>query len=288
MDVTFNEKGKTKIAAYFLTYEEGQDPDIMKKIDADLTARVKKGYTVGIVSASSPRPPTWDELVESMRRLEGELEWWQMCQERKRRQEETKQKEKKEMSTSYYIFTEVKVDGAWHCINGKITRLMPIEHPIMAPTFHTDARRHFEKAFLQLNDDGHRFDLEDISENLRVAVVEWLNPEDSIKLAVSYDKILNMLNASGKEHCAFALRSEVADYENDDADDIYEYVSAKEYRQMDDELKKAYQYYEWNDRSGAYRYYEEIQKQVASQLRDWKEVNPQEVIEDIRIVLFTK
>ena len=108
------------------------------------------------------------------------------------------------MSTSYYIFTEVKVNGEWHCINGKITRLMPIEHPIIAPTFHTDARRYFEKAYLQLCDDGYRFDMEDLSENLRIAVTEWADPDYSIKLAVSYDNILKMLNASGKEHCAFA------------------------------------------------------------------------------------
>ena len=287
MDVTFYEEGKHKIAAYILTYEEGQDPDKMKKIDADLEARGKKGYTVGIVTLS-PRPPTWDEFVDSMQELEDELEWWKTLQERKRHQEETKQKEKKKMSTSYYIFTEVKVNGEWHCINGKVTRLMPIEHPIMAPTFHTDARLHFEKAYLQLNDDGHRFDMEDISENLRIAVTEWVNPEDSVKLAVPYDNILKMLNASGKEHCAFALRSEVAEFENDEIDDIYEYVSAKEYRQMDDELKKAYQYYEWNDRSGAYRYYDEIHQEVASQLRDWKAVNPNEAIEDIRILMFTR
>ena len=118
--------------------------------------------------------------------------------------------------------------------------------------------------------------------------MDWRIPEDSVQFSVDYDNILKMLNASGKEHCAFALRSEVATFENDEADDIYDYVSAKEYRQMDDELKKAYQYYEWNDRSGAYRYYEEIQKEVASQLRDWKAVNPSEAIEDIRIVLFMK
>ena len=50
MDVTFYEKGRNKIAAYILTYEEGQDPNIMEKIDADLAERGKKGYTVGIVT----------------------------------------------------------------------------------------------------------------------------------------------------------------------------------------------------------------------------------------------
>lgn len=192
------------------------------------------------------------------------------------------------VSTSYYIFTEVKVNGAWHCINPKVTRMMPIEHPIMAPTFHTDARLRFENAYMQLSDDGHSITIDKISGNLRSAIMDWRIPEDSVQFSVDYDNILKMLNASGKEHCAFALRSEVAAFENDEADDIYDYVSVKEYRQMDDELKKAYKYYEWNDQSGAYRYYEEIQKEIASQLRDWKAVNPSEAIEDIRIVLFMK
>ena len=56
------------------------------------------------------------------------------------------------------------------------------------------------------------------------------------------------------------LRSEVAAFQNDESDNILDFVSVDEYRKMEDELKKAYQYFEWNDRSGAYRYYEEIQK----------------------------
>ena len=38
MDVTFHEEGKNKIATYILTYEEGQSPDKMEKIYADLAA----------------------------------------------------------------------------------------------------------------------------------------------------------------------------------------------------------------------------------------------------------
>lgn len=288
MDVSFCEKGKTKVAAYYLTYEEQQDPDIMKKVYADLNARGKHGYTVGVAFASSPKPLTFDELVDSLKSLEGRMEMWRILQKRKLSRQKNEQKEKKKMSTSYYIFTEVKINGAWHCINPKVTRMMPIEHPIMAPTFHTDARQSFENAYRQLNDDGHGLNIENLSENLRSAIMDWRLPEDSVKFAVDYDSILKVLNASSKEHCAFALRSEVAAFENDETDDIYDYVSAKEYRQMDEELKKAYQYYEWNDRSGAYRYYEEIQKEIASQLRDWKAVNPSETIDDIRIVLFMR
>lgn len=191
------------------------------------------------------------------------------------------------MSTSYFIFTEIQVDGIWHCINPKVTRLLPIEHSIIVPTLRTDARLQFEKAYQQLNHDGYSFTVDEMSENLQASVTDWLDPSDSIKIAVSYDDILKMLNASGKEHCAFALRSEVAAFQNDESAEIWDFVSVGEYKQMDDELKKAYQYFEWNDCSGAYRYYEEIQKRVASQVKDWKVINPQAEISSIRILLFS-
>ena len=86
---------------------------------------------------------------------------------------------------------------------------------------------------------------------------------------------------------ASALRSEVAAFQNDESDNILDFVSVDEYRKMEDELKKAYQYFEWNDRSGAYRYYEEIQKKVAAQVKDWKAINPRAEITSVRIMLFS-
>lgn len=85
----------------------------------------------------------------------------------------------------------------------------------------------------------------------------------------------------------FALRSEVAAFQNNESDNIWDFVSVDEYRKMEDELKKAYQYFEWNDRSGAYRYYEEIQKKVAAQVKDWKVINPRTEITSVRIMLFS-
>lgn len=140
----------------------------------------------------------------------------------------------------YVVFTEARVNGTWHCINGTMSKLMSTEHPIISPTFRTDARQHFEKAYLQLKEDGHSFEVVDMSEVLKVSITDWIDPEDSVRVAIDYDSILKLLNTAGKEHCAFALRSEIAAFENDESEDIWEYVSAKEYRQMDDELKKAY------------------------------------------------
>lgn len=191
------------------------------------------------------------------------------------------------MSTSYFIFTEIQVSSRWYCINPLVTRLLPIEHPIIVPTLRIDARLQFEKVYRQLDHDGYSFSVGEMSENLQASVTDWLDPSDSIRIAVCYDNILMMLNASGKEHCAFALRSEVAAFQDDESDEILDFVSVNEYKQMDGEFKKAYQYYEWNDRFGAYRYYEEIQKRVASQIKDWKAINPQAEIDSIRILLFS-
>lgn len=191
------------------------------------------------------------------------------------------------MGTTYTLFTEVEVRDKWYCINEIVTRLNPTEHLVIVPTLRTNAQMSFAKANRELNEDGYGIRCEELSENLRAAVDEWLTPEHSSLIAIPYDKIASQLNASGKEHCAFALRSEVAAYENGESDDIWDYVSVNEYKRMDEELKKAYQYYEWNDMSGTYRYYEIIGQAVSHQLENWNAVNPSEQIDEIRVVMFT-
>ena len=185
------------------------------------------------------------------------------------------------------IAMEVLANDQWHCINPQVMKLLPIEHLILVPTLRSDSRYQFEKAYRQLECDGHPFTVDEMSRNLQASVNDWLTPEDSVRIAVCYDDILKLLNTSGKEHSAFALRSEVAAFQNDESDNILDFVSIDEYRKMEDELKKAYQYFEWNDRSGAYRYYEEIQKKVSAQVKDWKAINPRTEITSVRIMLFS-
>ena len=64
-----------------------------------------------------------------------------------------------------------------------------------------------------------------------------------------------------------------ADFENKLEDDIYDYVSAAEYRVMDKELKKAYQYYEWNQRFGWFEYFKSILKAMADHLANFEIAN---------------
>lgn len=287
MEVTFSEGGRYKFACYRLTYEESKSPDRIAKIKADLASKGKDGYSIAITYDASPTPPTWDTFANSLLCLDGRLEMWKLMQESWPHHKAVEaQKGVSKMSTSYFIFTEVLANDQWHCINPQVMKLLPIEQLILVPTLRSDSRYQFEKAYRQLECDGHPFTVDEMSRNLQASVNDWLTPEDSVRIAVCYDDILKLLNTSGKEHSAFALRFEVAAFQNDESDNIWDFVSVDEYRKMEDELKKAYQYFEWNDRSGAYRYYEEIQKKVAAQVKDWKAINPRAEITSVRIMLF--
>ena len=181
------------------------------------------------------------------------------------------------MSTSYFIFTEVLANDQWHCINPQVMKLLPIEHLILVPTLRSDSRYQFEKAYRQLECDGHPFTVDEMSRNLQASVNDWLTPEDSVRIAVCYDDILKLLNTSGKEHSAFALRSEVAAFQNDESDNILDFVSVDEYRKMEDELKKAYQKpYGLTPEEAAVQFFEycadpKTQDHAIKLLKMWKE-----------------
>lgn len=206
MEVTFSEGGRYKFACYRLAYEESKSPDRIAKIKADLASKGKDGYSIAITYDASPTPPTWDTFANSLLCLDGRLEMWKLMQESWPHHKAVEaQKGVSKMSTSYFIFTEVQVNDQWHCINPQVMKLLPIEHLILVPTLRSDSRYQFEKAYRQLECDGHPFTVDEMSRNLQASVNDWLTPEDSVRIAVCYDDILKLLNTSGKEHSAFAL-----------------------------------------------------------------------------------
>ena len=214
MEVTFSEGGRYKFACYRLTYEESKSPDRIAKIKANLASKGNDGYSIAITYDASPTPPTWDTFANSLLCLDRRLEMWKLMQESWLHHKAVEaQKGVSKMSTSYFIFTEVLANDQWHCINPQVMKLLPIEHLILVPTLRSDSRYQFEKAYRQLECDGHPFTVDEMSRNLQASVNDWLTPEDSVRIAVCYDDILKLLNTSGKEHSAFALRSEVAAFQ---------------------------------------------------------------------------
>ena len=195
------------------------------------------------------------------------------------------------MSTTYTLFTEVQVADKWYCISPLMRiadhMIDPTETALaLVPTFETNARYHFEKTYYLMCDDGYPVKLEDLSDDLQSESAKPYTDFADPILAINYERITGYLKLQIKEHRAFALRSDVAAYENGQEEDIYDYVCLDAYKQMDEEQKKAYQYYEWNESHGSCRYYSEFEKRVEEQLANWRYINFRKEPAAVRLVLF--
>ena len=176
MEVTFSEGGRYTFACYRLTYEESKSPDRIAKIKADLASKEKDGYSIAITYDASPTPPTWDTFANSLLCLDGRLEMWKLMQESWPHHKAVEaQKGVSKMSTSYFIFTEVLANDQWHCINPQVMKLLPIEHLVLVPTLRSDSRYQFEKAYRQLECDGHPFTVDKMSRNLQASVFTYVS-----------------------------------------------------------------------------------------------------------------
>lgn len=190
------------------------------------------------------------------------------------------------MSQQYKFFTEIEHEGQWVCINNYVPRMYPIEHLVLIPTYEYHSRTFFELAFEKLQEDGTYLKEDALTEELKRKIYDHIREFDYGMICVDYEKIKSYLNRQTKEHCAFALRSEVTAFENGEVDDVYDFVAINVYKQMDEELKKAYQYYEWNSRTGVFRHYDAISKSVEQQLKFWRLINPVDEKPNVRVWMF--
>ena len=176
------------------------------------------------------------------------------------------------MGISYVMFTEYKHNGKWYCINPYAINVKTTAYKLI-PTLHNHASRRFEPIYNELKDLGTQINIQDLSKNLRIALSDWGLQTEGFVYAVDYDDIAKKCRQKPIEYSAFALRSEIRDFENKIEDDIYDYVSVAEYRVMDRELKKAYRYYEWNQRFGWFEYFQQILKAMAEHLSNFENAN---------------
>ena len=77
----------------------------------------------------------------------------------------------------------------------------------------------------------------------------------------------------------YVLKEDLFQYEAGESKDIYEWLSVKEYSKLADDVKQAYQYYEWNNPMGWYAPFVDITEHVKWQVYAFESVNsygPQE------------
>ncbi len=188
-------------------------------------------------------------------------------------------------------YTEAKVRERWHCIDfwqhdaeGKMRHIPCIAGQSMVAQA------------LELDCDMDRIALpSDISEQVREMCTHKDGSlfgskfEDGNPWHIVRGRWFEKANLDQPEFCGFFPRNEVAAYlANPDETEISEddMVSAAEYRHMDEEEKKAYQYFEYTPQWGNRSILRRLKRNVIERMNAWNDMAFQDIsLSDIRVLL---
>lgn len=197
------------------------------------------------------------------------------------------------MSTYYDLYTEIKINGKWTCINNVIKDIRDNDL-VLSRTYESGSRSFFGDTSDKLDEIGMQLEAQELSEELLKARPYLLEEKEKGVfygypiIGISYKSINALVpNSKDKENHAFVLKDTVFAYEHGELESIWDYLSADEYEKLSKEAKKAYTYYEWNDETGWYYYFCEIIEHVDWQLYEWKSINYiyDEEPMDVRIIM---
>lgn len=189
------------------------------------------------------------------------------------------------MSTVYELYTEVRINEKWYCINSFIKNYENDAYE-MVKTYCNCSRTYFEKAYYELCHIGRKGEYQQLSEGLQKELEEFKDDDLHITI-VPYSKLKSCIPKDNiKEFHGYVSKDDIAQYELGELDDIYEPIDIEEINKMTPEEKQLYQYYEWNDTTGWYQKFITIRDRVKMQLSDWDDVNGWKDYEDVRLVMF--
>jgi len=179
------------------------------------------------------------------------------------------------MSTSYYIYTEVEVDGKWICINNKLKNVEK-GSDITCETYYSGSRSYFQETAYKIEEIGYFIQHKDLSEGVK-KLFKYSEEHKGYWRAFSFSPkdmyACFPKNSSLKEHCGYVHKDTIFNCEAGEIDDIYEWFSADEYLAFPEEKKKCYEYYEWNSEDGWYKHFKEILEHFYWQRYEWNSAN---------------
>ncbi len=190
------------------------------------------------------------------------------------------------MSTHYFLYTEMKVNNKWYCINNKIKEIDKGEEKL-STTYYSGSYSFFREAYDKLERLGKRIDKNELSDELKGQYgTEKLEYED-LPLSVNFEDIKACI-PSGKmnEYHGYVHKNIISSYLIGEQEDIYDYISIEEYKKLSFEEQLLYDYFEWDDSQGWFKYFKMIIEHVEWQLYEWNDVNFLKEIDKVRIIVY--
>lgn len=178
------------------------------------------------------------------------------------------------MSTYYYIYTEVNVNGKWFCINNKIDTQKEGEK--LSYTYFNGSSSCFRATAEKIEEIGNIVKYDDLSAELQERF-KWAENdiEQGNVFAVTPDAMYDSFpeDHTLSEFCGYVHKNILFDYQTGEIDDIYESISDDEYIAMPEAKKKCYLYYEWDSAFGWYKHFKKILEHFQWQKYEWEAVN---------------
>lgn len=216
------------------------------------------------------------------------------------------------MSTYYNFYTEGRINGEWHCIDPVGIRVTPHDNQIaqkLYQTYWNGSRSYFGDAYNKLMEYAWHIRFSDASQEFQKSILDSILGSYSVKsdpesydmtkneaveyfdnnlLAISLSSLSSIVPQQG-EHELHGVyhKNVIAAFKRGDIEDLYDAeMSPAEYAALEGDMRKVYEYFEWDDpmswRIGITRLY----AKVRSRLDDFASENFFEP-DDVRIIMYT-
>jgi len=200
------------------------------------------------------------------------------------------------MSTYYEIHTEVKFGEVWHCVDPLVLHVKTQYHEqeyILGSTYENGSRSFFGRSADKLQELSERFSFDDLSEELKADFMKWRIPPEEIpdevmrySYCIPLDQVRKAVSKiNGKANHAIVPKDQIVAFETGEADGIYDHISPKEYSKLDEEAKKVYQYYEWDDWMQWECHFKKILESADWHIGEFLNANCIESIKESRLIL---
>ena len=174
------------------------------------------------------------------------------------------------MGVHHTFYSEVKFNGEWQWLD-----------PLLPQAYNKEQQKSsaiWGKSWLWNTSEkaqvvGRPLEREDLSKELAAYVFRGSEHWDPLYrpciTELPFGEINELLkNCGGHEHYGFVPKETIAMWETNALFDIYEWLSADEFRKLSKEAQKAYRYYEWDSTDGWVQGFKLLQKIMEVRLSD--------------------
>lgn len=187
------------------------------------------------------------------------------------------------MGDTYLVYTEIKRGDKWQCIDPylpKINRKTNQPEMCLLTTYENGSRTCFSNTYDKVRELGSMCpnDLSDTLQELFPRHHEddpsWQRYYDEACYTVPLQALKDALPPEGiYQYHGVYHKDMIYAFERGETDELYESITPEEYQALPEEMRKCYQYYEWNSAWDWPRYFRMIIERANIRIHDWRECN---------------